>query len=118
MPHIKVTGKVNQITWNGKLIKVYESYTNKATQEIKSRLWSCWFDVAPDFNEGDEVSLNGELNCKIGTWTPKGSEEPRSVVEYHLNDVTISSVAEKVRIPFVHAPEPSPAVLEDLNTPF
>jgi len=117
MPFIKVSGKVNGIAWNGKLIKIYETYQGR--EGSKHRLWSCWFDIAPDINEGDEITVNGDLNCKIGSWTPKGNTEAITVVEYHLNEVTLATVvAAKPSSASFNAPEPSPAVLEDLNTPF
>ncbi len=90
MPHIKVTGTVGSIVWDGKLIKIWEQY--EFNGEIKHRLWSCWYDMPrTDFQEQDTVTISGDLSCKVGTWTPKDATEPKSIVEYHLNDCTTTS---------------------------
>lgn len=111
MPHIKITGEIGSIVWDGKLVKVWEQYEFKG--EMKHRIWNCWFDMPrTELNEGDTVTFNGELSTKIGTWTPKDATEPKNIVEHHLNDCTISNHTIKTSKTTTAAP------VEDTELPF
>ena len=95
MPQITISGDVNLIGWEGKRISIWEKYN--ANGKEFSRLWTCWFSssVADQIQEQDWVTISGELSTKIGTYTPKGSDEEKTVVEHHIQEAHLGGVVTK-----------------------
>lgn len=91
MPSLQVKGKVaNSIaTQTGKgLVKVWEKQDFRGKD--KWVLWTCWFDLPQlHLGENDEVILDGDLSTKVGSYEKDG--ETKTVVEHHLNNVSIKS---------------------------
>jgi len=96
MPQIKINGDVNLIGWEGKRISVWEKFETQDGRTF-SRLWNCWFDIsqADRLQEQDWVEISGELSTKIGTYTPKGATEEKTVVEHHVQNAVLVSVVTK-----------------------
>lgn len=111
MPIITVTGKVASsiATQTGKgIIKIWEKSDFRGQEKFV--LWTCWFDTPQaQVTELDEITINGRLSTKIGTYTAKTGEE-KTAVEHHINDSLIQAHhAAETR------PEPQPfANLEDV----
>lgn len=95
MPQIKVGGNVAYIGWEGKKISVWENIHSNGKDY--SRLWTCWFDVAPGVDEDDFVEVSGELSTKIGEYTPKNSTEKKQVVEHHIQNAAIMQHVTKAK---------------------
>jgi len=95
MPQITISGDVNSIGWEGKLISVWEKYESNG--KTYSRLWTCWFpfSIADQVQEQDWVTVTGEFSSKIGTYTPKDSTVEKTVVEHHVQSATLSQVVTK-----------------------
>ncbi len=95
MPQITVSGDVNLLGWEGKKVSVWEKYD--VLGKTYSRLWTCWFDFsqADQIQEQDWVTIQGELSTKIGTYTPKGATEEKTVVEHHVQNARITGVVSK-----------------------
>ncbi len=111
MPVITVSGKVASsiATQTGKgIIKIWEKSNFKG--QDKFVLWTCWYDMPQlHISENDEVTINGRLSTKIGTYTAKTGEE-KTAVEHHLNDsITQAHSAAQT--------QPAPFALSD-ETPF
>ncbi len=111
MPIITVTGKVASsiATQTGKgIIKFWEKSNFKG--QDKFVLWTAWYDQPqPQISENDEITINGRLSTKIGSYTAKTGEE-KTAVEHHLNDsITQAHSAAQG--------QPDPFVLTD-ETPF
>lgn len=95
MPQITISGDVNLLGWEGKRISIWEKYD--ANGKEYSRLWTAWFDIsqADRIQEQDWVTITGELSTKIGTYTPKGSTEEKTVVEHHIQNAQLTAVISK-----------------------
>lgn len=91
MPVIEVSGKVASsiATQTGKgVIKFWEKSNFKG--QDKFVLWTCWFDMPQlHVGENDEITINGRLSTKIGTYTTKDTHEERQSVEHHINDSVV-----------------------------
>lgn len=97
MPQITIAGDVNLLGWEGKRISVWEKYDSNGKEY--SRLWTCWFDFsqADLIQEQDWVEITGELSTKIGTYTPKGSTEEKTVVEHHIQNAHLKNAVSKAQ---------------------
>jgi len=97
MPQITIAGDVNLLGWEGKRISVWEKYDSNGKEY--SRLWTCWFDIsqADLIQEQDWVEITGELSTKIGTYTPKGSTEEKTVVEHHIQNAHLKNAVGKAQ---------------------
>lgn len=93
MPTITVGGQVHMIGWEGKRISVWENIHSNGKDY--SRLWTAWFDSAVDLQEEDFAEITGELSTKIGSYTPKGQTEVKTVVEHHIQNAVLKSVRSK-----------------------
>ncbi len=95
MPQIKITGDVNLLGWEGKRISVWEKFDSNGKQF--SRLWTCWFDIsqAERIQEQDWVEIHGDLSTKIGSYTPKGATEEKTVVEHHVQNAVLVNAITK-----------------------
>lgn len=98
MPLIKVSGQVNRIVFEGKAIKFWESYPG-FNGEPKNRMWTAWFDRPQMVNEGDTITIVGELAAKVAQWTPKDETEPKNIVEFSLQNATLDSVVAQEKKP-------------------
>ena len=99
MNTITISGDVNLIGWEGKLISVWESYQVPGQPKPFSRLWSAWFDMSQveHLQEQDWVEITGELSTKIGTYTPKDSTIEKTVVEHHIQNARLVQVKTKTQ---------------------
>ena len=110
MPLITITGNVDRLIWDGKGIRIWENYIGY-NDESKSRIWTAWMDAPQSVNEGDEITISGDLATKVGTWTPKDATEPRNIVEHSLNNCSILSVTPGK--PKAETPAAAPIAPED-----
>ena len=95
MPMITVGGQVHMIGWEGKRISVWENIHSNGKDY--SRLWTAWFDAPVDVQEEDFVEIIGDLSTKIGSYTPKGQTEVKTVVEHHIQGATLMNRVTKVQ---------------------
>ena len=95
MPQITIAGDVNLIGWEGKRLSVWENYESNG--KTFSRLWTCWFDSPNAAQEQDWVEITGELSTKIGSYTPKGQTEVKTVVEHHIQNAQIVQTRTKTQ---------------------
>jgi hypothetical protein len=87
MPVIPVPGVVSSvIDGQYKIIKFWETETVNGKEFYT--LWTAWFtnSLPQGIAEGDFVELGGRLGKKVGTYTPKDSQEQKQIVELSLND--------------------------------
>ena len=114
MPIITVTGKVSNsiATQTGKgIIKFWEK-SNFRGQD-KFVLWTAWFDMPQlHVGENDEITINGRLSTKIGSYKTKDTGEERTSVEHHLNDSIIQGHVSAVAFPA------DPMPIDDIEVPF
>ncbi len=112
----ETSGTVNAVV-NGQYsyIKFWQKFPFKGN-ETRSRLWTAWFDRLPDgINEGDRVTIAGEIGAKVNTYIkPANLElgtapEEKRIVEWALNDCSLIS----------HTPKnPAPVTAIDESVPF
>lgn len=92
MPVIQVRGEAaaQTITENriSKYIKLWETYVDHNNIERK-RLWTCWFHSEQQNSTGEDFIIEGDLSCKIGSYTSKQTNEEKTAVEYHLNNCVV-----------------------------
>ncbi len=95
MPQIQISGDVNLLGWEGKRISVWEKFESNGN--TYSRLWTCWFNAsqADKLQEQDWVEIKGDLSTKIGTYTPKGATEEKTVVEHHVQNAVLVQAVSK-----------------------
>jgi len=108
MPQITVSGNVSSVTNEQyKILKFWESYDFKGQE--RHRIWTAWMDAdLSRFQEGDFISISGDLSTKVGTYNKPG-DETRQVVEHSLNNCTIAE----------HRPKAAAlAPIEDDELPF
>lgn len=110
MPQITVSGDIANITnAQYKIIKFWESYDFKGQQ--RHRIWTAWMDAdLSNFNEGDFISITGDLSTKVSTYNKPG-DETRNIVEHSLNNCTIDTHRPK-------AAATAQATIEDDELPF
>lgn len=86
MAQVKIVAEVNSFSTEHGYIKAWETFSFKG--EPRNRLWTIWTrDVL--VQEGDTITVTGELSTKTSTYVPKNATEAKQIVEHSLNDVSI-----------------------------
>jgi hypothetical protein len=116
MPQIQVRGECSAQSVTearmAKYVRFWETYIDHKGLERK-RLWTAWFDSEQSVGTSELVTIEGELSCKIGTYTAKATGEEKQTVEYVLNNAVFV-----VREGAFPTPVAAPNYSEDLSTPF
>jgi hypothetical protein len=104
MATVIIYGKIAEVVNEGyPRLKVWESYDFKGEQ--RNRLWTAWLDNGSNVQKDDEVSIEGSLGTKVGTYNKPG-QETKQVVEHSLNNCLVKVVK--------HAEPKSSTPIEDV----
>lgn len=93
MAQVTIVAEVNSFSEQHGYIKAWETFSFKG--EPRNRLWTIW---TRDINvqEGDTITVTGELSTKTSTYVPKNATEAKQIVEHSLNEVAITTNGSKV----------------------
>lgn len=93
MAQVKIVAEVNSFSTEHGYIKAWETFSFKG--EPRNRLWTIWTrDI--QVQEGDTITVTGDLSTKTSTYVPKNATEAKQIVEHSLNDVSIVTNGAKV----------------------
>ena len=93
MAQVKIVAEVNSFSTEHGYIKAWETFSFKG--EPRNRLWTIWTrDI--QVQEGDTITVQGELSTKTSTYVPKNATEAKQIVEHSLNEVAIVINGSKV----------------------
>jgi hypothetical protein len=86
MAQVSIVAEVNSFSTQHGYIKAWETFSFKG--EPRNRLWTIW---TRDINvqEGDTITVTGELSTKTSTYVPKNATEAKQIVEHSLNEVAV-----------------------------
>lgn len=94
MAQVTTVLEVSTISTQHGYIKGWETFQFKG--EKRNRLWTVWTRDIGDINEGDLITVNGDLSTKTSTYVPKNATEAKQIVEHSLNDVAIGMLSRKL----------------------
>lgn len=87
MAQVQIVAEVGNYSTEHGYIKAWETFEFKG--EKRNRLWTLWTRDLDGINEGDTITVHGELSTKSATYVPKNATEPKQIVEHSLNNVSI-----------------------------
>jgi hypothetical protein len=87
MAQVQIVAEVGNYSTEHGYIKAWEKFQFKG--ETRNRLWTLWTRNLDGINEGDIITVHGELSTKSATYVPKNATEAKQIVEHSLNEVTI-----------------------------
>ena len=86
MAQVQIVAEVGNYSTEHGYIKAWETFEFKG--EKRNRLWTIWTkDI--QVNEGDTITVTGDLSTKSATYVPKNATEAKNIVEHSLNNVAI-----------------------------
>lgn len=87
MAQVTIVAEVGNYSTEHGYIKAWETFDFKG--EKRNRLWTIWTrDI--QVNEGDTITVSGDLSTKSATYVPKNATEAKNIVEHSLNNVAIT----------------------------
>ena len=87
MAQVQIVAEVGNYSTEHGYIKAWEKFQFKG--ETRNRLWTLWTRNLDGINEGDIITVHGELSTKAATYVPNNATEAKHIVEHSLTDVTI-----------------------------
>ena len=87
MAFVTVEGTVENVFFDGRGIKLSESYTDKQGEARKS-YFTAWFDVAPGLTVGEFANFSGILSTRIGEFEGRDGTQ-KQVAEVNINKARV-----------------------------